>query len=147
MGGFFMQGLLGQLTQQMAQGVPTLGQVGSSSPNFDPGLQPPPQTQLPSKSPITDMPLAALHRAFERRGMQKPAQLAQAPQLPQAAPQAPQAPSAQQTPQVSEAQAIIDALSKRLAHRTNMEKHITKALIPQPDFSESPTAGASATLK
>lgn len=56
--------IVGQLNRSINAGAPVLDQVSSSSPNFDSMLQPPANTPMPNKSPVTP-----LERALHRRGM------------------------------------------------------------------------------
>jgi hypothetical protein len=98
------------------------------------------------------MPLGALHRYFERNNMPKPQQLAAGTMqpagqvtLPDVQDTNPGQPGTQVP--VSEGELILKALTKRLEHHSKTAEKIVNAALPKPDFSESPTAGQSATLK
>lgn len=127
---------IGQLSQQMAQGVPALDQNTVGSPNFDPSLQPPMPSAMPQGSPMD-----AIHRAFARRGKPVPAHL-QAPQAPQAQPQQPDAsgqvtlPIQDENPQQpgtqvqpSEAELLIKAITKRLDHHNKVTEKLVDSFL------------------
>lgn len=125
---------IGQLSQQMAQGVPTLDQNTAGSPNFDPSLQPPMPGAMPQGSPMTAMD-SALHRAHQRRGMPIPAQMSQASgqqgdvTLP-IEDNNPQQPGVQVSP--TEAELILKAMDSRLKHHSKITEHLMKTFLPQP---------------
>jgi hypothetical protein len=124
------QSLMGRLTQGMAAGSSPMDQVTPGSPMFQPGMTPPQQAPMPNKS-------FHLQKAFQRRGMPMPPQVAQmdTQQPPQATPQSgqPPQPAVTQQPQVplSEAELIIKAMAKHLDHKGKMEAKILEAALPQ----------------
>lgn len=134
------QGLLGQLNQSMQQGVPALGQVSGTSPNFDASLQPQPPTAMPQKSPATMM---HLHGAAQRRGID-PASVQQLQPDASGNVTLPVQDSNTQQPgvqvPVSEAELILKALSSRLGMIGKHESAVRDHLFPQPQ--ESAQGGA-----
>lgn len=120
------QGLIGQLNQSMSQGVPALGQVSSTSPNFDPSLQA--QPPMPNPTSSTGAGISpALQRAMAKGGQQQ----SQQPQQPQSVTlpvqdQNPQQPGVQVP--ATEAELLIKALSSRLGligkHESAIRDHM-----------------------
>jgi len=133
------QGLIGQLNQSMSQGQPALSQVSSTSPNFDPSLAATPSTPTPDRSPMSFVHkdhLAAVHKAFQRRGLPVPSHL-QGGTQPDAngmitLPTMPDANAGQAGEQITptEAQMIVKALDSRLKTLSKNESAIHSALFP-----------------
>jgi hypothetical protein len=131
------QGLLGQINQSMSQGIPELGQVSSTSPNFDQQLQPNAPSPMPDKSPASM--ISPLHSALQRRGMPIPPQLAQQNQgvgqvtVPNGTPGVQDTNKQQPGVQIpaSEAELIIKALTSRLGMLGKHESAVRDHLFPQ----------------
>lgn len=113
------QALPGMIANSMGQNIPMPQQVTQASPNFDPSLQPQPTIPTPNEHPMSP-----LHQAMARRGLTMPVQPTSQPNpmattsfSPQPIEQAlsPQSPGGAGITK-TEAEKIIEALSKRLEH-------------------------------
>jgi hypothetical protein len=143
--------LMTQLTNTMSQGQSPMNVQTPGSPMYQPSLITPAPAPTPDRSPEAAMHLGALHRYYEKNGMQKPSQLTSAPTAQPGGSQVtlpvqdtnPQQPGVQIP--VSEAELIVKALTKRLEHHSKAGEKVLNALMP--DFSQSPVAGQSAQLK